>query len=92
MNSQITKKFIWFFNERKINELRPIDMVDRVNSIMDISKVILKEEARVKTKECLEVVSKYVADFSDEFERVVLAGLCNCWYFLGELTPWEQYH
>lgn len=67
-NSKISKRFIRFVNEKPIEELRPIDIADRVSVVVDISKVVLKEEARVRSKQCLGVVQKEVASFNVEFD------------------------
>ena len=56
---------------------------------MEIYKIIKKEEARLKAKECIEVVTKDVATFNVEFERVVIAGFPNCWDFGGVMIQWE---
>jgi len=89
--SHICKRFIKFLNERLLSELRPIHVVDRVIAIMDISKVVQKEECRVKSKKYLEVVSKNVVAFNMEFDRIVRASFPNCWNFWGVLIEWEKY-
>ena len=45
-NDPISNKFIHYVNEKPLSDLRAIDVVDRVFSIMEISKVFQKEEAR----------------------------------------------
>jgi len=55
-------------NERPLSELKPIDVLDKVTTIMDISEVVQKEEARVKVEEYLDVVAKNVDSFNIEFE------------------------
>lgn len=47
-NSHISKRFFRFINGRPTRDLRPINIVDRVIIVMETSKVILREEARVK--------------------------------------------
>lgn len=59
-NSQISQKFIKFVNERSLSELRSIDVVDRVGAIMEITKMIRKEEDRVKDEECLGVGARNI--------------------------------
>jgi len=83
-NSQISKRLIHFVNERPTEELRAINVVDRVSVIMETSKVILKEEARVRAEQCLGVVQKEVASFNAKFNKVVQVGLPNCWGPHGE--------
>ena len=68
-NVQTTKIFIQYVNEKPLNELRVIDVVDWVSAIMEISKVVQKEEAKAKAEECLEIVLKDVATFDSEFEQ-----------------------
>lgn len=72
-------------NERPLGELRPIDVVDIVPTIMEISKVFQKEEAREKVEEYLEVVAKNVNAFNDEFYRIVREGFPSCWDYGGVL-------
>lgn len=90
-NSQISKKFIQFVNERPLSELRPIGVVDGVSAIMELSKVFQKEEAKVKAKECLKMVHKYVNAFHAKFDARVKEGLPCCSNLVGILTPWTQY-
>lgn len=77
-NSQISKRFIFFVSERPTEELRPIDVEDRVSVVMGISKVIFKEEARVRVEQCIRVLQKEVASLNVEFDRVVQDGLPIC--------------
>ena len=58
---------------------------------MEISKVVMREEAKVRDEQCLGVVLKEVASFNVEFNKVVQAGLPNCWEPHGEFLSWEQY-
>lgn len=47
-SSQISQRFIHFLNERPAKELRTMDVVDKVSVVMDISKVVFKEEAKAR--------------------------------------------
>ena len=67
-NSQVAQKFIMFVNERKLSEMRPNDLVERVGSSMEITKMIRMEEARVKVEEFLGEVAGKVDVFNQEFE------------------------
>jgi len=57
-----------FVNERKLSEMRPNDLVERVGSSMEITKMIRMEEARVKVEEFLGEVAGKVDVFNQEFE------------------------
>jgi len=70
-NSQFSLKFIHFLKERPIEELRPIGIPDRVSVVEEISKVVLKEEARARAKKSLIRVQKGVASFNEEFDRII---------------------
>lgn len=72
-------KFTQFLNERPLNELRPIDVVNRVFVIMEIYKFFQKEEAIVKFEEFLGVVLKDVVAFNVDFEDIVIEILPNTW-------------
>lgn len=91
-NSQIAKRFICFVNEIPTEEVRPVDIVDRVSVVIEISKSILREESRVRAEQCLGVAQKEVASFNVEFDRVVQVGLPNCWGSRGEFLSQEQYN
>jgi len=62
-------------NERIVSELRPIDVLDNITAIMKISKVVETKEDRVKSKEYLHVVSKNVATFNTDFDKILREGL-----------------
>lgn len=87
-NSYISKRFTQFVNERMLSALRPIDVVDKVTIIMEISTVVQKEEVRVKAEEYLEVVLKNVDSFNTELNRIVRASLPSCWDFGEVLIKW----
>lgn len=44
--------------KRKIGELRPLEISDRMETIAEISKVISKEEVRAKAKQILANLQK----------------------------------
>ena len=58
-----------------------INVVERIKTIMEISKVVQKEESMVKVEEYLEVVDKNVSSFNDEFDRIIREGFPSCWDF-----------
>lgn len=60
-----------------------------MSAIMDISKVVQKEEARTKVEECLDMVLKDVASFNFEFEERVRVGMPIYWDFVGVLILWK---
>jgi len=82
-NSHVVEKFIKFVNERPLSDLRPIYVVDRVGAIMQITKMIWKEEAILSAKEFLRVVEGKVDALNKGFEALIRVGLRNGWE-LGE--------
>lgn len=84
MNSHIYKRFIHVVNDKPLNEMRPIDEVDRVTSVMDISKIFQKEKVTVKAEEYLELVSKNVDVLNKKFNRILSMGFPSSWDF-GEV-------
>lgn len=49
-NAKTTKRFTQYVNEKPLSELRAIDVVDWVTTIMEVSKIIQKEVARDKVQ------------------------------------------
>lgn len=57
-----------------------MDITDMISAVLDISKVISKEESRARAKQSLIRVQKDVAIFSEEFDKilhVVLPNMCG---------------
>lgn len=73
-NSQYANKYILFLTERIIGELRPLDISDRMEIIVDISKVMLKEEAKANVKQSLVEKEKEVSTFDVNFNQLLKAG------------------
>lgn len=67
--------------------MRCIHIVDRVATILEVSKMIYIEVSRAKSEECLENVLKYVVNFISDFEQMVRDKFPNYWDPIGELIP-----
>lgn len=70
-NAHTTMRFIQYFNKKPLSELRTIDVVYRVSIIVEISKVVKKEDAEAKAEECIERVLKDVVGFDLDFQQRV---------------------
>lgn len=73
-NSYTTQGFIHFLNERQTKDFRLTNIENRVNVVMEISKEILKEEARAIVEQSLVKVQKDVASLNEEFYRIIQGG------------------
>lgn len=62
-NSLISRKYIQFVNERPAGGLRTIDIVDQSSTVMEVMRMLQKEDARVKAEECLKLVVKGIEAF-----------------------------
>lgn len=76
-NVEKTKIFIEYVNQKPLSELISIYLVDRVAAIMEISKMVQKEDAKAKAKECLEKSLKDVVAFDSEFKQRIQVRLQN---------------
>jgi len=85
-------KYIHFLTKRSIGELRPLDIAYRMDVVVEISKVISKEEARAKAEQSLARLQKEVEYFYDKFNKILEAGLPNLWGKNGELFTQELYN
>lgn len=66
-------------------ELRPLDIPDRVEAVDGIYKVIAKEEARYKEEQSMTKMQKEFSRFDVTFNQLLEAELPNCWGEDGEL-------
>lgn len=65
---------------------------DRMETIIEICKVISKEEARAKAEQSLEKLQKEVASFDVKFNQLLEAELPNWWGANGELLTQQVYN
>lgn len=90
-NIETTKSIISYLNEKPYGEMRTMDIFDSIGEIMEISKMIKKEAADAKAKECLSGMLKFVATFGSNFDKSTRARYPNYWDSRGNLLPWQQY-
>lgn len=90
-NANNVEKFIKLINEKSLDELRAIDIIDRTSVIMEISKVIQNKEARDRIEECVSEPAKFVVAYNSNFDQRTRAGLPSCWDFQGHILPWVHY-
>jgi len=65
--------------------MRPIDITNRMDTVVGISKVISKEEARPKVEQSLTKLQKEMETFDDEFNKLHEVVLPNLWGPNGDL-------
>lgn len=88
-NVETIEKFIKYLNEKPTNNLRTMDVIDRIVAIIEISKMIYEEVVRVKFEECLGNPLKSIVAFDSDFDRRMRAGLPSYWDVLGSLFQCE---
>ena len=77
--ASIAKKYVRYLNELSPEELRTQGVIDHFRTVIDVTKMIEKENAHVNTLGFLALVSKGVEKFYQEWHKLVEAGLPPCW-------------
>ena len=67
----MAKKHVRYLNELSPEELRAQGMLDRFRTVMEVGRVIEKENARANLLGCLALVSKGVEKFNQEWGKLV---------------------
>lgn len=90
-NVNTAEKFIGFLNEKSIDYLRAIDIIDMTTMVIEITKMIHRKVVMDRVEECVNDLANMVATFNSNFDQITRERLPSCWDFQGNLLPWEQY-
>ena len=75
----MARKYIHFVNKLLAEELGASEVVDRFGTVMEVMRMIEKEDSWVKAVGCLALVTKGIEMFDAELGKFVEAGLPACW-------------
>ena len=79
VNVVAAKRYIKYINELPYEELSVRGVLDQFRIIMEVSKMIQKEDVCIKSLGYLSIVTKGVEMFDREWRTLVEAGLPPCW-------------
>ena len=85
------KKFIDFIDSKTDQELEENEIKDMISCVVEINKLIVKNNCRNTIEKKLREIKESVNKFDNLYDKRTRVGLPSCWGLGGSILSWESY-